>query len=275
MRREAATQDANDLQGKWSFGFCRSGHNSLFHPRTLVCRSLRPFLPPPPPPPEDGRPSQTLLPFLERCPWLHPLGFVGRGGISPSLHLPPPLALSDAQFCTPSQGKNDCYIDQEVDALLSKGAIEEVPLFPPPPCYISSIFLVPKKSGGMRPILKLKRLNAAHLNTPYFCMETVEDVRYALQLGDWAASIDLRDAYFHVPLHHSTKKYMCFGWRGHLYCFCVLSFGVSPAPKVFTALTRFIKVHSWLGHRGRGGPQPSSPCFLFWGVRREGSLFIH
>jgi hypothetical protein len=128
-----------------------------------------------------------------------------------------------------------------VEALLSKGAIEEVPLFPSPLCYISSIFLVPKKSGGMRPILNLKRLNAAHLNTPYFRMETVEDVRHALRLGDWAASIDLRDAYFHVLLHHSTKKYMCFEWRGHLYCFCVLPFGLSPAPKVFTALTRFIK----------------------------------
>jgi hypothetical protein len=46
------------------------------------------------------------------------------------------------------------------------GAIEEVPLFPPPLSYISYIFLVPKKSGEMRPILNLKKLNMAHLNTP-------------------------------------------------------------------------------------------------------------
>jgi hypothetical protein len=103
----------------------------------------------------------------------------------------------------------------------------------------------------------LKKLNVAHLNTPYFHMETVEDVRHALRPGDWVASIDLRDAYFHVPLHHSTKKYMCFGWRGRLNCFCVLPFGLSPALKVFTALTRFIKVHfrslsSVLGRTARG-----------------------
>jgi hypothetical protein len=131
-----------------------------------------------------------------------------------------------------------------------------------------------EKGRGYAHHIELEEAECSAAQHP-FRMETVEDVRHALRQGDWAASVDLRDAYFHVPLHHSTKKYMCFGWRGHLYCFCVLSFGVSPAPKVFTALTRFIKVHSWLGHRGRGGPQPSSPCFLFWGVRREGSLFIH
>jgi hypothetical protein len=59
----------------------------------------------------------------------------------------------------------------------------------------------------MRPILNLKRLNAAHLNTPYFRMETVEDVRHALKPEDWAASIDLRDAYFHVPLHEEVHKF--------------------------------------------------------------------
>jgi hypothetical protein len=85
-QREAAVQDANELLGKWSFGFYRSGHSSLFHPRTPVCRSQRPSLPPPPPHAalRLGGPSQTLLPFLERCPWLHLLCFGGRGGIPPT-----------------------------------------------------------------------------------------------------------------------------------------------------------------------------------------------
>jgi hypothetical protein len=78
------------------------------------------------------------------------------------------------------------------------GAIEGVALSPPPPSYISPIFLIPNKDGGMRPILNLKKLNTAHLDTPYFRMKTVEDVRHALRPGDWATSIDLRDAYFHA-----------------------------------------------------------------------------
>jgi hypothetical protein len=38
---------------------------------------------------EDGGSSQTLLPFLERRPWLHPICFRGRGGFPPSCHFSP------------------------------------------------------------------------------------------------------------------------------------------------------------------------------------------
>jgi hypothetical protein len=48
----------------------------------------------------------------------------------------------------------------------------------------------------MRPVINLKKLNAAHLETPHFRMESPQDVRQAIHPGDWAASIDLKDAYF-------------------------------------------------------------------------------
>jgi hypothetical protein len=139
------------------------------------------------------------------------------------------------------------------------GGHQRGPPLPPPLSYISPIFLVPKKDGGMRPI-NLKRLNAAYLDTPHFRMEMVEDVCHALRPGDWATSIDLKDAYFHIPLHPSTRKYMRFGWKGRLFQFLVLPFGLSPAPKVFTSITRVIKViftfrHPW-------GVFP--PLALFW-----------
>jgi hypothetical protein len=71
----------------------------------------------------------------------------------------------------------------------------------------------------MRPVINLKRLNAAHLDTPHFRMETPQDVRHAIRPGDWAASINLKDA---------DRKYLRFGCRGRLYQFCVLPFGLSP-----------------------------------------------
>jgi hypothetical protein len=43
-----------------------------------------------------------------------------------------PLSLPGLKFESPSQGKNDHFIDEEVEALLAKGAIEEVPLLPCP-----------------------------------------------------------------------------------------------------------------------------------------------
>jgi hypothetical protein len=80
----------------------------------------------------------------------------------------------------------------------------------------------------MRPVINLKHLNAAHLDTPHFRMETPQDVRHAIRAGDWAASIDLRDAYFHVPIHTEDRIFLRFGWRGCLYQFCVLPFGLTP-----------------------------------------------
>jgi hypothetical protein len=126
------------------------------------------------------------------------------------------------------QGANNPLIDIEVAALLEKGAIEDVPLHPPPPSFISNIFLVQKKNGKMRPVINLKRLNAAHLETPHFRMESPQDVRHASRPGDWAASIDLKDAYFHVPINAAARKYLRFGWRGRLFQFYILPFGLSP-----------------------------------------------
>jgi hypothetical protein len=149
-------------------------------------------------------------------------------GYYPPFTSPPPLSFLRERFSTPSQGSNNPLIDAEVAALLEKGAIEEVALHPPPLGYISNIFLVQKKNGKMRPVINLKKLNAAHLDTPHFRMEAPQDVRQAICPGDCAASIDLKDAYFHVPIASDARNYLCFGWRGRLFQFCILPFGLSP-----------------------------------------------
>jgi hypothetical protein len=133
------------------------------------------------------------------------------GGYHPPFTSPPPLSFLGDRFSTPSQGSNNPLIDAEVAALLEKGAIEEVALHPPSLGYVSNIFLVQKKNGKMCPVINLKKLNAAHLDTPHFRMETPQDVRQAIRPGDWAASIDLKDAYFHVPIASDARKYLRFG----------------------------------------------------------------
>jgi hypothetical protein len=127
-------------------------------------------------------------------------------GYHPPFTSPPPLSFPGVRFSTPSQGSNDPLIDAEVAALL-----EEVALHPTPLGFISNIFLVQKKNGKMPPVINLKKLNAAHLDTPHFRMESPQDVRQAIRPGDWAASIDLKDAYFHVPITPDARKYLRFG----------------------------------------------------------------
>jgi hypothetical protein len=69
------------------------------------------------------------------------------GFIPDFISTPPPLGVN---YCTPSQGRNDVFIDLEVEPLLFKGAIEEVLLFPLPLSYINYIFLIPKVNSRIR-----------------------------------------------------------------------------------------------------------------------------
>ncbi|VDI54722.1 Hypothetical predicted protein [Mytilus galloprovincialis] len=60
------------------------------------------------------------------------------------------------------------------------------------------LFLVPKKNGKMRPVLDLSVLNQ-YLVVPHFKMETNRSIRSTVHLGTWTTSLDLMDAYFHIP----------------------------------------------------------------------------
>ena len=121
--------------------------------------------------------------------------------------------------------------------------------------YIFGIlFLVPKPNNRWRPILDLSTLNT-FLNTELFKMETPETIRTSLQVGEWVTSMDFKDAYFHMPIHSQSRKYMRFHIQGQSYQFIPLPFGLSTAPMEFTvvakevilmALQRGIRIHHYL-----------------------------
>ena len=49
-------------------------------------------------------------------------------------------------------------------------------------------------------------------------------------------TVDLQDAYFHVPIHPSSRKYLRFAFENKVYQFQVLPFGLNTASQVFTQL---------------------------------------
>lgn len=124
-------------------------------------------------------------------------------------------------------------LDQELSALLTKGAIEEVDPLLQPRGYYSHYFLVPKKTGGFRPILDLRGLNR-FLKVLPFHMLTVTDVLQSVHEGEWFTTIDLRDAYFHVPISPQHRRFLRFAFQGRHWQFRVLPFGLSLSPRVFT-----------------------------------------
>ena len=120
-------------------------------------------------------------------------------------------------------------------------------IIPECPGYYSRIFLVPKKNGKLRLIIDLSVLNH-FVYTETFKMETQRKVRNAIQLKDWAFSLDLTDAYLHIPIHHWSRKYLRFTLRGRVYQFKALPFGLSTSPFVFTRL--MIVIATFLRRRG-------------------------
>ena len=86
--------------------------------------------------------------------------------------------------------------------------------------FISNLFLVGKKDGGHRPVINLKSLNN-FLSYHHFKTEDLNAVKYLLQRNDYMCKIDLKDAYFCIPLHRSSQRFIHFLWKGSLYELCL------------------------------------------------------
>ncbi len=153
-------------------------------------------------------------------------------GLRISFREHPPLSSSLRWTPLPRDPLKAAALRAEVRALIEKAAVEEVPL-PLSPGFSSIIFLVPKPGNRWRPVIDLSALNK-FIEPPHFVMETSTKVRRSILPGDWAISIDLSDAYFHIPMHQSTRKYLRFAFEGRVYAFRALPFGLNTAPWAFT-----------------------------------------
>lgn len=126
-------------------------------------------------------------------------------------------------------------IHEELNTLENKNVIER--------CshvngeFISHIFTRPKKNGGVRLILDLSKLNK-YITYCHFKMDNIFTAVSLLSEGDFMASVDLRDAYYTVPIHTESRKYLRFVWQGQLWQFKTLPNGLSSAPRLFTKLLK-------------------------------------
>ena len=146
---------------------------------------------------------------------------------------PPPQTHVPVHFPSyPALSERGLALAEEVLALRAKGAVEPASSTPG---FYSRIFVVPKASGGFRPVLDLSTLNT-YVRTYNFRMETPQSILDAVRQGDWLATIDLKDAYLQVPVHPGSRRFLRFRWEEHSLQFSALCFGLSTAPQVFTRM---------------------------------------
>jgi hypothetical protein len=68
------------------------------------------------------------------------------------------------------------------------------------------------------------------VNTRGAVDRTNRSIRGSIHLGMWTTSLDLTDAYFHIPIFPKFRKFLRFVWEDRVYAFKTMSFGLSTAP---------------------------------------------
>ena len=69
---------------------------------------------------------------------------------------------------------------------------------------------------------------------PHFKMEGFHTLRVVLRRDDWMTKVDLKDAYFMIPIQEEDRKLLRFSVQNRLFEFTCLPLGLSCAPWVFT-----------------------------------------
>ena len=135
-----------------------------------------------------------------RC---RPLGHVHRTmGVQDPLCNAAPTEISGTGDHIPQGVPKWSSLNQSVQELRNKGAIEPAPLTP---CFYSRLFLATKATGEWRPIIYLSSLNV-FVHCPSFTTETPRSILGALQQGQWLTSLDLKDAYFHIGINPACRQ---------------------------------------------------------------------
>ena len=65
-------------------------------------------------------------------------------------------------------------------------------------------------------------------------LESIEDALDLITEGCYFGSVDLKDAYYSIPIHENYQKYLKLFWKEECYQYIVLPNGFSPAVRVFT-----------------------------------------
>ncbi len=135
--------------------------------------------------------------------------------------------------------------------LLEKGAIEIVPPAQRESGFYSRYFLVPKKDGGMRPILDLRLLNYALMKRP-FRMITLKQMLLQIFPGDWFMSLDLKDLLSHPGSPHH-RRFLRFAFEGVAYQVNLFASEDNYHCPIFFTKSTDALAHEW----------PSLPLFAF------------
>ena len=123
----------------------------------------------------------------------------------------------------------------QIDELVNRGVVDQVQF--DESMYVSNVFGRPKPNGEIRMIIDLSEVNN-FVQKFHFKMEHLDVALDLLDEGMFLSSIDLKDAYYSIPIFSEHKQYLTFQWEKQYFQFNVLPFGLTSAPRVFTKILK-------------------------------------
>ena len=129
---------------------------------------------------------------------------------------------------------DDAVLQREIDKFILAGHVSEIE--PEDAKCVTSSFLVEKKpdpenpQGSSRPCTDLKPFNR-FIHVTYFSSRTLREILPYLKKGHYACKLDLKSAFFHMPITKCDAPWLAFRHRGRVFRWDCLPFGLNIAPR--------------------------------------------
>ncbi|XP_069588445.1 uncharacterized protein [Ranitomeya imitator] len=160
-------------------------------------------------------------------------------------------------------------LELEIQTLLSKRVLVQVPEGQEGRGFYSPLFLISKPDGSFRTIINLKKLNSFVKNHT-FKMESIRSTIKLLFPNCMMGGIDLKDAYYHLPIHDRYQKYLrvavTINGEIHHFQYTAMPFGLSTAPRIFTKI--MLEDLGWIINTNKSRLTPLS-CQAFLGFHLD------
>ncbi|MDF1540295.1 MAG: RNase H-like domain-containing protein [Candidatus Thorarchaeota archaeon] len=122
------------------------------------------------------------------------------------------------------------FLKDEVDRLLKKGVIRKSSC--EPGTWISHPLVVPKKDGSLRKVVDYRQLN--EVTVPFlYPMPIIDELFQRCRNSKYFSKLDLKSAYWQVPVAESSKKLLAFAVDGEVFEYEKCSMGPRNVPAFF------------------------------------------